>query len=37
MREGGEGDAGIKRNILRPNIRGNAKRNMNCIQKHNSE
>ena len=27
MGEGGEGDAGIKRNILRPEIRGNTKRN----------
>ena len=33
MGEGGEGDAGIKRNILRPEIRGNTKRNVNCIRK----
>ena len=35
--EGGEGDAGIKRNILRPEIRGNTKRNVNCIRKGNRE
>lgn len=37
MGEGGEGDAGIKRNILRPEIRGNTKRNVNCIRKGNRE
>jgi hypothetical protein len=37
MREGGEGDAGIKRNILRLDIRGNTKRNVNYIRKGNRE
>jgi hypothetical protein len=37
MGEGGEGDAGIKRNILRPEIRGNTKRNVNYIRKGNRE
>lgn len=33
----GEGGEGIKRNILRPEIKGNAKRNVNCMQKGNRE
>jgi len=37
MREEGEGDAGIKRNILHPDIKGNAKGNVDCIRKGNRE
>jgi len=37
MGEGGEGSARIKKNILHPEIRGNAKRHVDCIRKHNRE